>query len=237
MKVAFKILFFFFLIGCAESSLAQVFKPGIILGVAATDLDGTDLVDYDNDFSKAGFTGGGSLNIKLSEKNSLQFEILYTQKGSLKKHMDSLGNGYYKLNLDYVEIPLMFKHNIVFNINKKRIDNFYFEIGPSYGRLVQVKQEGTFDYAGGYQNNFKNDEFALNIGLGCRLANHLYFDLRYCNSLAPVVNQHSNNFSSSSFWYTFNKGNNMVWAFTLRYVFSKEKEKKEVKEKETDAEN
>ncbi len=236
MKLNSKRLFLSFLLLYSINSFSQVFKPGIIIGLSATDVDGSDTRDNDNDFNKAGFTGGGSLNIKLSDKNSLQFEILYTQKGSLQKG-DSTGNGYYKLNLNYVEVPLIFKHNIVFNIKKKRIDNFYLEAGPSFGRLVQVHQEGTSAYGGMYVNDFKNNEFAINLGIGCRIINNLSADIRYCNSITPVVTQNSNNFSSSFFWYTFNKGNNLGWCFTLRYVFSKNNEEKKLNEKNIDSDN
>ncbi len=233
MKLFYKqFLSIIFLLG-SFNCYSQIFKPGIIIGAVTTDLDGID--PYDNDFHKAGFTAGGLLNAKLSEKNSLQFEILYTQKGTLQP-ADSTNNYiYYKLNLNYVEIPLMFKHTIVFNIKKKRIDNFYFEIGPSYGRLVLLKQEGTYNYGSAYTNNFKNNETAINIGLGCRIIKNLYANVRYCNSLSPVVKQNSNNFSNSFFWYTFNRGNNLEWSFTLRYIFSKEK--KEEKEKKADTDN
>lgn len=234
MNLFHKQLFSLILFLSAFNSYSQIFKPGIIIGVVTSDLDGSDFKDGDNDFSKAGFTAGGLLNVKLSEKNSFQFEILYTQKGTLQKG-DSVGNGYYKSNLNYVEVPLMFKHNIVFNIRKKRVDNFYFELGPSYGRLVQVKQEGIYSYGSGYQNDFKSNEVAINFGLGCRIFQGLYANIRYCNSIMPVVTQNSNNFSSSFFWYTFNRGNNLEWSFTLRYIFSKEK--KEEKEKGTDSEN
>jgi len=231
MQRLFKSFIFLSLIFPPIQSFSQIFKPGIIAGVVATDLDGVD--PYDNDFHKAGLTIGASLNAKLSEKNSLQFEVLYTQKGSLQP-ADSVNNyNYYKLNLNYVEIPLLFKHNIVFNIKKKRIDNFFFEIGPSYGRLVTMKQEGTFDYGGGYENNFKNSEIALNIGLGCRIVNRLFFDVRYCNSIIPVV-YHNAATTRNNFLFTANKGANMVWAFTLRYQFSKANEKKEVKEEEVE---
>ena len=233
MKTYFIPLLFAIMIFQCKNSAAQIFKPGLILGLAATNVDGIDQRDNDNDFNKAGFTAGGLLNAKLSEKNSLQFEILYTQKGSLQKP-DSLGNGYYKLNLNYVEIPLMFKHKIVFNVRKKKITNFYFELGPSYGRLVQVKQEGTYNYGSAYDNNFKSDEIAMNLGVGCRIVNNLFLNVRYCNSLASVVKQNTTIGLNGFFWYEVNKGANLEWAFTLRYIFSKEKEKNIGREKESE---
>ena len=216
---------------------AQIFKPGIVIGLCATDLDGADLRDGDNDFSKAGFTAGGSLNVKLSQKNSLQFEINYIQKGTLQKAYDSLGNGYYKLNLNYVEVPLMFRHNIIFTMRKRKVDNFYLEFGPSYGRLVQVKQEGTYDYGGGFQNNFYYNDFSINIGAGLRIYNHLYGNIRYSNSFISVVEQSTLPAANGFLASTINKGHNMVWAFTLRYVFGKNIEKEKEKETEEEQQN
>jgi outer membrane immunogenic protein len=229
MKTYFISLLLLLLLFQSEKTVAQIFKPGIIAGFVATDVDGVDQRDNDNDFNKAGLTLGGLLNTKLSEKNSLQFEILYTQKGSLQKP-DSLGNEYYKLNLNYVEIPLLFKHKIAFNVRKKKITNFYLEAGPSFGRLVQVKQEGTYNYGSAYENNFKDNEFAINFGVGCRIVNNLFLNVRYCNSLSSVVKQNTSVGLNGFFWYEVNKGANLEFAFTLRYIFSKDKEKNIAKE-------
>ncbi len=236
MKTRFILFFIVLLFVHSTNSVAQRFKPGLIFGAVASDVDGVDLKDNDNDFNKAGLTAGALLKTNLSEKNSLQFEILYTQKGSLQKP-DSLGNGYYKLNLNYVEIPLMIKHKIVFNVRKKQITNFYIEAGPSYGRLVRVKQEGTYDYGSAYANNFKNDEIAINLGVGCRIVNNLYLNVRYCNSIIPVVKQNTTIKGNGFFWAELNKGANLEFAFTLRYIFSNEKEKNEITEKAPDSAN
>ena len=208
----------------SKNTFAQIFKPGIIVGAVTSDVIGID--QYDIDFHKAGFTAGGSLNAVLSVKNSLQFEILYTQKGSYQPADSTNGYIFYKLNLNYLEVPLMFKHKITFSIRKKPITNFYLEAGPSYGRLINVKQEGTYNYGSAYQNNFKDDEFAINLGVGCRLAKHLFVNVRYCNSITSVIRQNTGVSTNGFFWYTFNKGDNVLFSFTLRYVFSNpEKEK------------
>lgn len=192
---------------------AQRFKPGIIAGVTTSDVVGID--PYDNDFHKAGFTLGGLLNTKLSAKNSLQFEILYVQKGSLQP-ADSLNNyNFYKLSLDYIEVPLMLRHNLKFNVNKKPVDRFYFEIGPSLGRLIRinVNSNGSIFNTG----NFKKNEVALNLGFGCSIVNNLLVSVRYTNSIISVV-EHPGQINSF-FLYTFNKGDNVVFSFTLRYIF------------------
>lgn len=221
MKILYLQLLIAILAITTTDAYAQRFKPGLDVGVVSTDLVGID--PYDNDFHKASLTIGGLLNTKISNNNSIQFEILYTQKGSLQP-ADSVNNyTYYKLSLNYIEVPLMLKHNFKFNMNKKTVDRFYFEVGPSFGRLLSVKQNinGSI-YTD--QSNFLKNEFAVNIGLGCEIVNNLYFNIRFSNSIIPVV-EHSpqiktfNNF----FWYTFNKGDNQVFAFTLRYIFDKDR--------------
>ncbi len=213
MKIRFTLLVVVILTVATNNTLAQRFTPGLIAGFVATDLAGVD--PYDEDFHKASFSGGGLISTKLSDDNSVQFEILYIQKGSLQP-ADSINNyTFYKLSLNYVEVPLMLKHNLHFNINKKPVDRFYFEIGPSFGRLVSFKQNinGTLFNEG----NFSKNEFALNLGVGCTIVNNLYFNIRYTNSIFPVVDNSKQ--LNSFFWYTFNKGNNMVFAFTLRYIW------------------
>ncbi len=206
----------FILLLTAGNTYSQRFKPGVIAGFVATDQVGVDPLD--NDFHKAGFTLGGLLNTKLSEKNSIQFEILYVQKGSLQPG-DSLNNyNFYKLSLDYIEVPLMFRHNVKFNMNKKPVDRFYIEAGPSFGRLVRtyINNNGIISTAG----NFKNNELALNLGIGFTIVNNLSFNLRYSSSIIPVVVHPLQ--VDRFIWYTFNKGDNVVFSFSLRYIFDRE---------------
>ncbi len=217
MKFRIHKLLFSILVMIASNASAQRFKPGIVLGLAATDIVGVD--PYDDDFHKAGVTVGGLLNTRLSDKNSIQFEILYTQKGSLQP-ADSTNNfTFLKMSLDYVEVPIMIKRTIKFNVNKKPVDRFYLEIGPSIGRLVRVNinSNGSIFDSG----NFRKNEVAINAGVGCILFNNLSFNFRFSNSIIPVVNHPEQ--INSFFWYSFNKGDNVVLSFTLRYIFSTER--------------
>lgn len=204
----------FLLIGL-QSSFAQRFRAGLVAGLVSTDLAGVD--PYDNDFHKAGFTAGGILNAKLSDKNSFQFEILYTQKGSLQP-ADSLNNfNYFQLNLNYIEVPLLFIHKFTFNVNKKPIKGFASEVGISLGALSGISQNNNTFYGIPDNKQFRNNEVAANIGFSYTIIDNLSLNVRYSNSIIPVVKnaQLLNGF----FWYTFNKGNNMVFYFSLRYIF------------------
>ena len=204
---------FVFLIITSTNSFAQRFIPGLIAGADATDIVGMD--PRDTDFGKGGFVLGGLVSTKLSEKNSLQFEITYIQKGSTQPADSSNNYVFNRIRFDYVEVPLMLKHKIKFNIKKKTVDRFYFEIGPSYGRLVRmnINQNGAIFTDG----NFRKNEFAINVGVGFAIVKNLYFNIRYSNSILPVMIHPE--LLNTFFWYTFNKGDNVLFAFTLRYVF------------------
>jgi hypothetical protein len=206
------IIFLLFLIG--ENNLfAQKFTPGLIAGVVATDLIGIDPTD--TDFHKVGFMLGGLLTTRLSSRNSLQFEILYTRKGSLQPADSSNNYVLYDLSLDYIEIPLLYKHGIKFNIGKKTMDRFYLEAGPSFGRLLKtnINTNGNYYFVG----NFKKNEFAINLGAGAKLINNVYFNIRFSNSILAIVDHLNPN--NGFFFATFNKGHNMLFSFTLKYLF------------------
>jgi outer membrane protein with beta-barrel domain len=210
-----KIIFAFLLLSSAKI-FAQRFVPGIIAGADATDIVGLD--PRDTDFHKGGFVVGGLLSTKLSEKNSLHFEITYIQKGSTQPADSSNNYVFTRLRFDYVEIPVILKHKIKFNINKKPIDKFYFELGPSYGRLVRmnINDNGNIFTEG----NFRKNEFSIHVGVGFSITNNLSFNIRYSNSILPVFIHPEQ--LNSFFWYTFNKGDNVGFLFTLRYMFGSE---------------
>ena len=208
---------------------AQRFRAGLIAGLVASDVAGMDLYDFDNDFHKAGLTGGAFVNAKFTEKNSLQFEILYTQKGSWQPPVDSAHPDYYKLNLDYIEVPVIFRHKFHIQVKSVTTDRFALELGPSFGARIRIEQNGLF-YKDGmfYSGYFKDDDFrktelAFHIGICYNFYKNFMFDVRYSNSILPVTSRRDifNNF----FRYTFNKGDNMVFNFTLRYIFMKEEAK------------
>lgn len=198
-----------------NSIYAQRFKPGLIGGLSVTDIVGVD--PWDEDYHKIGFVAGGLIATNLSEKNSLQLELLYTQKGSLQPRDSSTNFTYLKISLDYLEVPLLFKHTFKFSIYGKPVNGCYFEIGPSVGRLIRTRVNS--DYYIFKEGNFRKNEVALNLGIGYKFTDKLSFNVRYTNSIIPVVNHPL--LVSHYFWRTFNKGDNVVFSFTLRYMILK----------------
>jgi hypothetical protein len=214
-----------FLLTAVTGMQAQRFRAGLIGGVVCTDVAGFDLLDYDNDFHKGGFTFGGYVNAKINDRNSFQFEISYVGKGSLQHDVDSANNlnYFYLLQLHYIEVPLLYRHQFHIQVRSKETDRFAMELGPSLGAMVRIQQEGAFFEGGAYYSSyFNNDDFrkvelALHGGISYNFINNFYFDVRYSNSIIPVT-KHKINFDEF-FRYTWNKGDNMVFSFTLRYLF------------------
>ncbi|MEC4050171.1 porin family protein [Flavobacterium sp. SUN046] len=123
--------------------------------------------------STVGFHLGGLAAIKLSDKFTLQPELLYSTKGTKES--------YYgiemKTNLSYIDLPIMAKYFIV--------EGLSVEAGPQIGYLVSAKGSSNSEYAV-FENNFKTIDYGLNLGTGYELKEGLLFQLRYYFGLADI---------------------------------------------------
>ncbi len=202
---------------------AQRFRVGFTGGLCVTDIDGADTRDSDNDFHKPGFTVGGILNMPLNEKRSFQFEINYIQKGSTMPP-DSLNNGYYKIALDYVEMPFLIKQRVKFNLRKKPVTQLDLEGGVSVGRMIRHNVTGSTNYGIISSDNlFNKTDLSLLFGADYNFSKNFYFCVRYSNSVIPSIKRNAPNLNFIT--YTFNRGNNMVWQFSFKFLFSSVGEK------------
>jgi hypothetical protein len=195
----------------------QRFKGGFTIGLDATDVNGADTRDTDNDFSKLGFTAGGIISTSLSPKTVFQVEFNYIQKGHLDKP-DSMNNGYSKIALQYVEIPFLIKHRVNFTIRKKQVSRLDLEAGASIGRLVNYSIIGASNYkiySGPELFNFY--DASILVGADYNLSRNVCFSLRYSNSVIPVIKKNAANVKLLT--NTFNKGNNMVFQFAFKFLF------------------
>ena len=198
---------------------AQHFDAGLNLGTLVSDVQGTDTRDYDNDFEKVGFTGGVFVNRTFGRNDILQLEINYTQKGA-EQLPDSTNNGYFKMVLNYVEVPLLLRHRIRVNMNKKFYNNFEWELGISGGYLFSY----TYNVSG---YNLLLDRSNLNfidlnalLGINYVFSRNWYFGVRYSNSVIPVIKRNAIPAQAlTSYPLAFNNGNNRMVQFCLKYVF------------------
>ena len=205
-----KITFLFiFLISGFFVQAQNKFRAGIRAGISTSQVAG----DTYGGFNQYGFDGGATLNGKVNDKWSAQFEILFVQKGS--KHVGDAAKGdlsFYYMRLNYVEVPLLLQY---------RQKKFTFEIGPGIGYLVSSKE-----YDDRYGNSISNvngpfisTEVSGNIGVNVQLYKNLGLTWRFTNSMLPIRKYSS----GASFWFNPGQRNNVL-AFTLTYIFGNAEE-------------
>lgn len=172
MKKIFSILILFSICGFVVNAQTPEIKLGAKGGVNISNFTNTDA---DN---KVGFYIGGLAEIFLSEQMSIQPEILYSAQGA-KQNMEGL-NG--KMNLDYLQIPIMVKYYVA--------DGFNVHAGPQIGFVTKAEIEFEIGESGKFREDVKDvvnsTDFGLGFGAGYELPSGLFFDARYNLGLNKV---------------------------------------------------
>lgn len=158
-------------------ALSQSFKAGFQFGVTATQVDGDNLSGY----NKAGIYGGGFVNHPIGDRDNLQLEISFIQKGSRKNAKPSDGiYDSYLMRLNYVEVPFLYSHHI-----KK-----YFNIhgGISMGYLISSKERDNYGVfvPSPTVPSFRDFELAGLLGMSFRFKEKWDFVFRFSYSLIPI---------------------------------------------------
>lgn len=155
-------------------------KGGLNFATFAGDTDGLDLK------SKAGLNVGGFVEVKLSEKVSLQPELLYSMQGIKTEGFEVVIDnqairGDVSINLAYLNITVMFKYYAA--------EKFNVEIGPQLGFLVGAKSLTKVNGNEAEQDvkdNFKSVDFGLNFGAGYDFTKNIAAGFRYNLGLANI---------------------------------------------------
>lgn len=183
---------------------AQNINIGVVAGVNASQVAGDDF----SGFKKAGLVVGGYADFYVSEKINLQFEILYSEKGSRKNPKTDEGDTeFFLLQMNYIEVPLMIRY---------RNNNFTYEAGLYLSQLINDHLE---DENGPFEippetNQLKSRDFGFLIGLNYNFNEHLIMNWRFSNSILPV-----RDFDSGAS-FRFKSGLMHTYlSFTLRYEF------------------
>jgi len=183
---------------------SQKIEGGISVGLNLSQVDG----DLCYGFHKKGLFLSGAAYTPLSKNFYFSLEISYSQKGSLQKAFidNDTNNGYYKLKLDYADIPIM----IVYDDKGKA----RFATGMSYGRLVNYQE-----WENKKKLNYKKNETPYNKedidwigGFEFRITKNIWAGLRYSYSVSKirtriyerVKRDQYNNFLTIRMVYVFN---------------------------------
>ena len=144
---------------------------------------GADLTSLSNNDSKSkiGYYGGVFMNAPISGEFSIQPEVVYSLQGAKAKNSNDNG----KLDLGYINVPVMFQYNAT--------PEFYLEAGPEFGFLVSAREK--YDVNGSTEKIDVKDgaqtfNFGIGLGAGYRFTSNLSANLRYTAGITDVVKDH-----------------------------------------------
>ena len=140
------------------------FAQGIDLGIkaGATFANLTDVTDAS---TKTGFVGGAFVTIKFSDKIAIQGDLLYSQQG-VELDVD-------KINLDYINFPIVLKYYIIKRIN--------IQAGPQFGTVVNDNLGEVFG-----PNDIISFDITGVVGIGIDLPLNLRITGRYGFGLSEI---------------------------------------------------
>jgi len=165
------------------SSVNGQLKYGVKAGFNLANVSGDE---FGNTDSKIGGALGVFARFDLSDKIQFQPELMYSQQGTTANNVD--------VNINYLNVPLMFKYLIGNGIN--------IQAGPQLGLLMSAKADDE-----DIKDDCKGMDLGLNIGLGYELEMGLGFDLRYGLGLSQIPD------------YDDADAKNSVIQLTVGYVF------------------
>jgi opacity protein-like surface antigen len=186
---------------------AQDAKFGVKGGLNVANFEGDTGLDMK---SKVGFHVGGFVAIKLSDKFTLQPEVLYSTQGAKADNIQQDINGTIytadvDFNLDYVNVPLMVKYYAA--------EKFNIELGPQLGFLTSAKVKATVDGTSAEEDvkdQFESMEYGVNVGAGYDFTEKLSAGLRYNLGLSNIAKTEPGDDS---------KLTNTVFSVSLGYKF------------------
>lgn len=176
---------------------AQEVRFGVKGGVNFSSIGGdkTDGLD-----GLTGFHIGGLVEIPVTERFSVQPEVLYSAQGAKREIKESFGDVSFtttgKTKLDYINIPIIAKYYV--------IDGLAIEAGPQIGFMVSANAESKLDLSGidpsiaeliedGFQSGdidisdqTKGLDFGLALGASYRLNMGVFFGARYNFGLSNI---------------------------------------------------
>jgi opacity protein-like surface antigen len=156
-------------------TLAQGFNGGVTLGVAATQVDG----DTYGGFDKAGPILGFWVERDLVADWFWRANFRFIQKGIFAKIKDSNISDFYRMKLNYFELPFTFGYQFV--------NGFSAIAGTSVGYLTKATEEnslGTFPDSDA--SSFRKFEIAALAGMEYNYSENWRFGLMLSYSIIPI---------------------------------------------------
>lgn len=144
-------------------SFAQEFQAKMIVGAAASQIDGDKYGGYNHLGGVVGF----ATSFPISEKMAFQQEIVYYGRGSRKKNLVPASDKFTVLGMHYVDIDAV--------LNYYATDEIIVNGGLGYGNLITTYSDASFN------DVFRADIFGF-IGVGYLVKENIELNVRWQNS-------------------------------------------------------
>lgn len=179
MFSAIAVLAFGFATAQDEAKKTSDVKFGAKGGINLANLVGDDAGDA-NIF--LGFNAGMFVEIPVTDKLTIQPEVLYSAQGSKSEGVIEGYNVDATLKLNYINIPVMFKYQVA--------NKFSLEAGPYVGFLTSAKLK--FDVEGlgsdtlDMKDDFKSTDFGFGLGMNYEFSDVIFANARYQGGLTEI---------------------------------------------------
>ena len=162
---------------------AQEVRLGAKGGVNFSSFSGDGFDAFDDPEGRTSFHIGAFAEIPLSERFSIQPEVLYSGQGFDLVSREGADDT--EVQLDYINVPVMAKVYL--------IEGLYAEAGPQIGFNVKNEIDSDPDDAGSGEIAINEDvindiDFSVGVGAGYRFNNGLFLNARYNFGLTDVFN-------------------------------------------------
>mgnify|MGYP003132408040 CR=1 FL=1 len=162
---------------------AQEVRLGAKGGVNFSSFAGDGFDAFDDPEGRTSFHIGAFAEIPVSERFSIQPEVLYSGQGFDLVSREGADDT--EVQLDYINVPVMAKVYL--------IEGLYAEAGPQIGFNVKNEIDSDPDDAGSGEIAINEDvindiDFSVGVGAGYRFNNGLFLNARYNFGLTDVFN-------------------------------------------------
>lgn len=174
-----KKLIIIFIVFCSGFTFSQEAQKQIFTLKPAIGINGAQIHgDNYSGFDKAGVFGGMAINAELNKRSSIELGFYFSQKGARHNpNPEKNDYSFYYVNMNYIDLPLSFRYYL----NK----DYFVTGGPSMAFLASYREETERgNWTGVYP--FETFEYGINFGLGKKIKDKFFFEVRTSNSLLPV---------------------------------------------------
>jgi hypothetical protein len=160
----------------AQNNRNNVFTLKPAFGLNGCQIHGDSYSGYD----KLGLFAGVGVNARINEKTSFELGFYFSQKGARHNPNPKIGDySFYRVNLNYIDLPLSLRYQV----NPK----YFITLGPAIAYLFSFNENVNYTNVTNMYT-FNKLETGLNIGLGRKIADKFYVEVRCSNSIKPIRN-------------------------------------------------